>query len=150
MGISHGIDYRMGSTGVFVSKFMAPDHVLSLKAADTADPEDDAEAQTIFALQYKYFAGNSFYISPEIYYMNYDENGASDTGNLNIFDNKNEKKTTLGLGFRIGNQWQWSHFTLGVDWIGYGRNVVHWQRTNDDLDLHSTFTFMNMYVGWSF
>ena len=31
----------------------------------------------------------------------------------------------FGLDLAIGNRWQWSWFTLGVDWLGYFAPVVH-------------------------
>lgn len=142
-----GFDYRLNTHQLAAGYFIKPDQLLTAKIGNGKDTHgSDEEKQFNAALQYKIFAGNSFYIAPEIYYINYHENDET----LTFLDYDNERYTALGIGVRIGNQWIIKHFTIGCDWIGVGRNVVHWNRTDDFLSTPYTLTLLNTYIGVSF
>lgn len=145
--VAYGYDHKVTGTQVKFSKFLDQDSLIGLKGGEgTHDGNEEEDTQTVFGLEYKYFTGNSFYLAPEIYYLNYSENDKTPT----LFDNENETVKTVGLSFKIGNQWQWSNFTMGVDWIGIGRNLFFFQRTDDLLTHNFTATFLNAYIGISF
>jgi hypothetical protein len=77
----------------------------------------DVEATTV-GLNLKYFTGNSFYLKGGAEYRQVsitnfhclfcDSNTKSDLGSAD----------SIGVELAIGNQWQWSNFTLGCDWLG--------------------------------
>lgn len=143
LSMQGGHDYKVYGASFMASKFLGSEELLGLKVGVANDGDDH---QTIFALHYKRFVGNSFYFAPELYYLNYTETDHSPT----LLDYADERATALGLGIRIGNQWQWENFTLGCDWIGVGSNLVHFRRTDDFLSLPFTFTLLNLQAGWSF
>lgn len=138
-----GYDYKVSGVSFMAAKFIKPNDLLGFKGGVANEGDDH---QTTFAIQYKKFVENSFYIAPEIYYLNYSELDKSPS----LLDYTDERVTALGLGFRIGNQWHWKNFNIGCDWIGVGSNLVHWRRSDDFLSLPFTFTFLNFNAGWSF
>lgn len=136
-----GFDYRMDSTQGSFGIHLNPDDIISFKAGAGSS---NHRKQTSAAFQYKHFEGNSFFIAPEIYYVNYHH-----TDDDNFFNIDPGHISTLGVGFRIGNQWHFKYFTVGFDWIGVGRNLAYWSDTSADK-YHYTFTLLNMFVGGSF
>ena len=144
ISVSSGFDYIDYTYGVTLSKFIDADNVISLKGGFNNEGDDE---QTHAAFQYKHFFGNSFYLAPEVYYFHFFEKNPNHD---NIFDLSVDRISSLGLGVRIGNQWSWKNFTLGVDWIGIGKHLITWSKDQDDLDLGYSATLLNFYVGWSF
>lgn len=141
--IQQGYEYKTIGQSLMFSYFIDEDNQIGLRGG--FGKEDD-DRETYLAIQSKHFLANSFYVAPEIYYLNYFEDDDSD----NWFDNKDEKITALGFGVRIGNQWQFKTFTIGCDWFGMGKNIAHWTRTDDVFSHRYTFTILNFYLGWSF
>ncbi|MCX6130217.1 MAG: hypothetical protein NTX25_14285 [Proteobacteria bacterium] len=83
----------------------------------------DGVTKTLFLTSHlKYFVGNSFYISAGPGYSKSVANkNESVYGSTLSDDYKSHTEILLddmGLEASIGNQWQWNHFTLGVDWVG--------------------------------
>lgn len=105
-----------GSIQLNVSKFLTSEKLLGIKISGT---NGSNENQLAAAIQYKHFFSNSFYIAPEAYYLNWFEHHNQSSA---------ENLTTLGIAVRIGNQWQWERFTIGVDWIGYGRHLAYFRK----------------------
>ena len=65
---------------------------------------------------YTSFVGNSFYSRAGLHYRAVKrQNESLRTAEENYRD--------IHLRVSIGNQWQWSNFTLGVDWIGFNTRV---------------------------
>jgi hypothetical protein len=62
-----GFDYRMATYQLSLMYWINPTNQIGLKAGAN---KSDGEHQTVFSLQYKHFLKNTFYISPEIYYLN--------------------------------------------------------------------------------
>lgn len=131
-----GQDYRLAVTQLTFAKFLTPDSLVGLKIGHGRAKDDE---QFDMALQSKHFVNNSFYFSPEVFFLN------SKFGRDYHAD---YRLSGLGLGLRIGNQWQWKNFTFGCDWIGFGKTMVHF-KNNIGEGLY-TVTFLNAYLGWSF
>lgn len=131
-----GVDYWTSTTQLQLSKFIKPDQLATLKIGARKSGEENVSN---VAAQYKFFLGNSFYLAPEIFYLNYFRKYA------------NRRLTSIGAGLKIGNQWQWEHFTLGVDWIGVGENVAYFKRDNSyGTRLARSFAMSSLvYLGWS-
>jgi hypothetical protein len=139
IALSYGVDYKMPLTQLMVSKFLKQDHVLGLKIGKGAFRD---QTQTDVALQYKIFTSSTFYIAPEIFYLNWQEPNSGET---------DDKITGLGAQFRIGNQWQWKHLSLGVDWIGLGSTLVYFNyQAEDTKEIPITLTELNAYIAYSF
>lgn len=145
-GWRFGSDFALATGNeISVGKYLESDELLSLRIGTGEDEDDDnsrdkKRKQFVTALQLKHFEDNSFYISPGLYYLNYFE------------DEKNNSKpsghhSVLGVDLRIGNQWQWSHWTIGADWIGIGRNVMYW--SNSSNIGNNVWTFLNVQVAYA-
>ena len=144
--VSAGVDYRLSPTQLAAYYFFDKNNLLGLKAGVDRNGE---ERQTNVALQFKHFTGNSFYIAPEVFYLNTRED--EDWFLNEVFNIKRSyaEYISYGAGVRIGNQWSWRHFSLGVDWIGVGRRIGVVRRDTDDLS-KTTWTLFNIYAGLSF
>jgi hypothetical protein len=95
-------------------------------------------------LRYRLFLGNSFNISGLAYY-----DRRKEFCDLTFVDSTLGKKPTavhndvndydehgFGLGFSLGNRWQFPHFYIGGEWIGIGLSQPFKQklgRSNSDL-----------------
>lgn len=144
--VQAGGDYRMTPTQGSVMYHLDQDTLIGFKGG--TDRESN-ESQTSFALQSKHYTGNSFYVAPEIFYLNTNED--VDWFISDIFNIKSEyaRYISMGVGVRIGNQWTWDTFTLGCDWIGVGRRVGTWRKDTDNLS-DTTVTVLNVIAGVSF
>jgi hypothetical protein len=144
-----GSDFGLGTGEEFgFGRYIDPDHQLSLRLGRGEDRGNDSddydEKQVVAALQYKSFQGNnSFYVSPGLYYLNYHA-----TKKVDEVSGPTEHFNTVGFDVRIGNQWQWSHWTIGIDWLGIGRNLIQWSNTSDHDFKYST-TLLNINVGYA-
>ena len=106
----------------------------------------------------KHFTSNSFYLKGEVYYRNQDH--INKTGSKVKPGTVSEWMVTykdtariedIGLGFRIGNQWQWDRFTLGCDWAGINRSIsTISKRGNLDSEDLNAINLLNFYIGASF
>lgn len=142
-----GYNYLMGSSGIGAMYFMDANNLVGLNLGSGNDG-DDEEKETYFALHYKHYTGNSFYITGGAFYLNSTEDVNGFWGD--VFNYQKEADfTSLGAEVRIGNQWSWKHFTLGCDWIGIGHRFVTFEKESDDVD-DVTFTLLNLNIGASF
>jgi len=143
--LQFGFDYRMATTQTGVMYYLDADNLIGFKVGDTTV---DSKKQTNLTFQYKHFAGNSFYVAGEIFYLNTldDENWVA---NLFLQEERYAHYSSMGAGVRIGNQWTWNHFTLGCDWVGIGQRVGVFRRDYNDSD-KITFTLLNVIAGFSF
>jgi hypothetical protein len=67
-----------------------------------------------FGAHFKHYVGNSFYYRAGLDWRSLKYRFADTfSGTSGQFDG-----TSLAVTFNIGNQWQWSNFTLGCDWVG--------------------------------
>lgn len=106
----------------------------------------------------KQFYGSTFYIKGEGYYRHQDHVNLTGSrirpGTLNtwVVDLKETGRIEdIGLGFRLGNQWQWDYLTIGVDWAGFNRSLsIRSKRGSlDHEDIH-TYNLLNFYIGANF
>lgn len=145
--VQAGWDYRMPTYQVSAMYWLNPTNQLGVKAGAN---KSDGEAQTVFSLQYKHFLKNTFYISPEIYYLNTREKESWwFTDEIFGLKAKYSEYTSMGAGVRIGNQWVVHHFTFGIDWFGIGRRFGTFRKDNKDSNDY-TITAFNIYAGLSF
>lgn len=142
-----GIDYRMSPTQLSVMYWPNPTNQIGLKAGVDCEGE---ERQTNVSLISKHFLKNSFYVSPEIFYLNTREKESWWLED-NLFNLKATyaEYVSMGAGIRIGNQWIIKHFTLGLDWIGVGRRFGTFRRDSKNSAV-TTYTLLNIYAGISF
>lgn len=73
---------------------------------------------------------------------------------------RNEKWEHSGIDLSIGNQWQWEHFTLGADWVGFYQSFASSrkeyyenerdQENHDALFLRDHIRGLVFYIGSSF
>lgn len=139
-------EYRMPTSQLSASYFLNAQNLLGFKAGIGANGK---EKQTNFALNWKHYFGNSFYVTSEVFYLNTLENESWFIDTLFQFEKKYAKYTSMGAGIRIGNQWSWNHFTLGCDWFGLGSRVGVFNRDSDDLS-KLTMTLLNLTLGFAF
>jgi hypothetical protein len=134
-----GYNYHMFQTQIGAGIFLDQDNVLGVKLGESSGGED---YQFSGAVQLKHFLNGSFYITPEIYYLNFSE------GEFLFWNDDYDRSVSIGAQVRIGNQWQWENFTMGCDWFGIGRDVIFFNRYGDDRK--TTLALVNFYLGYSF
>jgi hypothetical protein len=143
--VQTGFDYRLWTYQLSYMYFLNADNLIGIKAGSGRGNEEN---QTNFSLQYQSYLGNSFYIAPEIFYLNTHEDINGFVGTLFGLRDMADY-TSLGAGIRIGNQWTWKVFTIGCDWVGVGQRVVTFEKETDKLS-NTTLTLMNLKIGASF
>jgi hypothetical protein len=137
--------------------FLDPDNILFARYSNLngrgLDDEDSAKLRAV-TVGVRHFVGNSFNLTPTIYYKRTVEDG-----DYSLFTSQRSRRVyeDLGLGFRIGNEWQWDSFMMGCDWFGVNRTIKKFnsEKTNDswdDLSSDGRFSFIisSFYVGFSF
>lgn len=117
------------------------------------DNSDSAKLRAV-TVGLRHFVGSSFNLTPSIYYKRTVEDG-----DFSLFTSQRTRKVyeDMGIGFRIGNEWQWDSFMIGCDWFGINRTIkeYHNEKTNDSWDDISSdgkysFIITSFYVGFSF
>ena len=106
-----------GSFGYFI----APDLIISAEVVSGNSPLILFENTSYRSLKYnsvgihaKNFVGRSFYVKGGIDVNRFTEDYVGfTTTNFHGFDSDSTSASIV-----IGNQWQFSHFTLGCDWVG--------------------------------
>lgn len=138
--------------------FLRPNDLLTLRySIFNGKYSEAAQKLRAVTLGYRSFLSNSFNVMPSLYYR---RNTASFNKTPTLFSPGNGKLIyeDVGVGIRIGNEWQWEHFTLGCDWLGanYTAKVLnHYERslgTFEDLSFAKslTLTYLSFYMGFSF
>jgi hypothetical protein len=105
----------------------------------------------------KYFDTNSFYLKTGLYFRKQTsrEKDIDDGAFFQFTSNQNGEGTVhdTGLILALGNQWQWSHFSMGIEWIGASMSVANWkyENTGEGTNVHlNNLRLLNFYVGASF
>lgn len=138
-------------------KFLGTDRLIGLTVGYQEEDDEDfwVYKGTTVELSYKQFEGNTFYFEPSLFYRTF--TGADWYSSLTGTRNGEVEAEDLGIGFKIGNQWQWKNLTVGCDWIGIGKRIAilsERELTDDDSDvmddMETTYTWLNFYVGVSF
>lgn len=140
-----GFDYRFFTYQVGYMYFLNADQLIGLKVGSNRSHE---EGQTNISLQFQNYLGNSFYIAPEVFYLNTHENINGFIDNIFRLGDRADH-TSMGAGIRIGNQWTFKLATIGCDWIGLGQRFGTFEKESDKLD-DTTFTLLNVKFGVSF
>lgn len=135
IAINFGYDYRVESTQLMYSRLIDNRTSIGFKAGEGRSRK---EKQTSLALQAKLFKGDSFYIAPEIFYINH----------LDTEHQENESLVHIGAGIRLGNQFQMNNFSFGIDWIGIGKGLIIIE--NDYTAKPYTISLLNTYIGFAF
>jgi hypothetical protein len=137
--------------------FLDPQSILLVRYSNLngrgLDDDDSATLRAV-TLGYRRFVANSFNLTPSVYYKR-----TTQKDNFTWFTttSKTEVYEDIGIGFRIGNEWQWENFTLGCDWFGINRTmkVLNEKNVDDNWELFDTnskysFTIASFYLGYSF
>jgi hypothetical protein len=138
--------------------FLDPDNIIIARYTNfngNGLNDDNSAKLRAVTLGIRHFVGNSFNLTPSVYYKR-----SVEDGDFSLFSNARTKRIyeDLGIGFRIGNEWQWDSFMLGCDWFGINRTIKKFnsEKTgNDDWDSFSSdgeysFILASFYLGWSF
>jgi hypothetical protein len=125
----------------------------------------------------KMFLGNTFYVLAGLGYASINAANSyyvssSSAGSSRVTDVSYETNLLIGE-VALGNQWQWSNFTLGCDWVGFltplaklsentrkhetqGNGGFVSSDEKDDADhfgsisSHTMIETVRLYLGWSF
>ena len=145
-----GIEFAIPIFSYTVGVCLKQKAVATLRYSERHDYTGDDGRKGLMALKlgYKKFVGNSFYYQPSVYYR------------------RTSHQTTVtykyrdaGLGLRIGNEWQWENFMLGIDWLGVNHSVAKIDEEvypgtivppSIDVDKKFSFDFVGITVGYTF
>lgn len=122
--------------GLKLARFIDEKRLVGLDLKVGVQSEEDSERdqrETSIGVNYKHFLGNSFYLNPKIFYLNW-SNPREGFPESNL--------TTLGAGLVLGNQWQWERFTLGFDWLSLNKNLIFFRKE----EIHSGWYLRSFYV----
>lgn len=119
------------------------------KYNESYESEQFSNEGQVIQLGYKNFNSNSFYYRPSVFFREMKIEDTEDTSY--VFRD-------LGVGYAIGNQWQWKNFTLGCDWVGANirLSTLYYEDTKSSEVLIRlkgyglTLDLLNFYLGLSF
>lgn len=136
IAVNLGYEYHVESRQLMYSRFIDSKTHYGIKGGEGRNKDSKQTIASVFA---KLFKGDSFYITPEVFYINRTDFNKNDS---------DEKVTHLGIGIRLGNQFQLENISLGVDWVGIGKGIFIFE--NDHSVPPYTVTLLNTYVGFAF
>lgn len=153
-----GAALSLPSSGIGFYKFLNENELVGINYYSMKDNDDlSLYDGTAISLSYKKFNGNSFYFEGYVYYRNIktiDKISIISFGGSTTETREGEADyEDLGVGLKIGNQWQWDNFTLGCDWIGVAKRVATLSYDGEKSDFYnsnSNTTLLNFYLGYSF
>ena len=158
-----GGEYSMVGYTLSGGYFINPSEVITFRYARITQNEEietttnELETLRSYTLGYKRFLGNSFNIQPTFYYRK----SALDfikEGTVKSIGTPNLIYDDIGIGLRIGNEWQWDNFVMGVDWIGINQTIykinskTKWEGSPQSLFFkkETTLVSTSFYLGLSF
>jgi hypothetical protein len=108
----YSVGFHIGDDNVVMAQYQK----YSSRLSDHSDGQDVSN----FGVYLQHFASNSFYgkvglNTGKVEYSEWDY-----TNNRRNYTSGTETR----FDFRIGNQWTWGGFILGVDWVGYSIVLV--------------------------
>lgn len=150
LALGPGIEFGIPTFSYNLSYFINSNKVINLRYSDRNNYNSDGgyQDQSAFKLGVKIFAGNSFFYQPNISYRDISH---ITTAEYNYKD--------IMVGVRIGNEWLWDNFTLGIDWLGFNQHVAKIDEkvtpagpvpAGNDIEKSLTFDFLGIYLGYSF
>ncbi len=108
------------SQGLIFAKFLNPNGLVLFETTYSNYNSGflwsySAKKSTTFGVHYKRFVGNSLYVKGGL-----DQRYFSYRGSNSLFwsEEWGFDSSSTALSFALGNQWQFSNFTIGCDWIG--------------------------------
>jgi hypothetical protein len=162
-------EQRIGSFGPSFGYFITPHSILSLQflgsrhSKSLASMNESWNANGI-GISYKIFQGNSSYLS-----LGLVQTSGTYKYSSTFLIPTNEQLDFSALWGRVafGSQWQWEHFSVGCDWVGFSypiRGQVTNVVTDSELEGESSFlsgergkyaasfqaTYLHLYVGAAF
>lgn len=128
------------SMGLNAGYYLNPDLIIQLElssgqsdlavksSSDTSSISSDITAKTV-GVNAKYFTGNSFYFKGGLAYRQIGLKNLNYTSGVSTLSSSSASQTKISISdmgsvdsaaaeLSIGNQWQWSTFTIGCDWLG--------------------------------
>ena len=158
-----GNDYSFAAYTFSAGYFIDPSQVITFRYSRiTQDQESEATYNELhkiraYTLGYKKFFGKSFFMQPTAYYRKSSTDYVNE-GSIKSIGTPNLIYDDIGVGFRVGNEWQWNSFLLGVDWFGMNKTIHEinsktiWQGSPESTSLKTdiTFTIISVYLGLSF
>lgn len=174
----HGIHYQVigvgpnarNSTGLIYNYFLTRNDLLVFEYLTDIFSGYGTRSYNIktssFGVHYKRFTGNSFYIRAGLdqRFIDYDYNSTF----LSSPESSSFKGMSTTVGLAIGNQWQWSNWSIGCDWFGYSFPVLssitnenfiatpgNYAKTNMESDQKifvtgNTIYLLRLYAGYNF
>jgi hypothetical protein len=169
--IQVGVHGGANGTGTNLGLFIPGDNRIDLSySASSLNFLGLTYKQSIYSLEFQSFVGNSFYyalgvtqrnleITIQDYYV--PETGTTTT-HLTC------KGQSIGPHLVIGNEWQWDHFYLGAEWVGFissstwnyenkyndetwtESDKAYWDKTIERAMKQTTFMGLNLTMGFSF
>lgn len=152
------------SQGLSAGFFIDRDSLIQVDFTTNAD--DDYEGLwwntkiRNLSVTWKQFLGNSFYFKGGL-----EQRWAEESYDYSSSSKYEFKGNSTNLRAAIGNQWQFSGFTLGCDWFGLSQPIRHKvtsssyssasnqdqvERYSKDYLEDTTFTFVHFYIGMAF
>ncbi|MBF0365145.1 MAG: hypothetical protein HQK50_06210 [Oligoflexia bacterium] len=120
----------------------------------SANRESEISARKMFGVgpTLKFFVGNSFYLKAAVLYQKkqYKQYTFGPLMEVNYQDAENDY---LVVDAKIGNQWQFRHFTIGCDWIGIAQRSVCLSNCEHQGSIDSRqyyLSALNFYLGVAF
>ncbi len=169
LAVGFGIEYSIFAFTLSGGYFLSPSEVVTFSYARITDDYIIREQDRIpnfkyqldilrsYAFGYKRFLGNSFNIQPTVYYRRSSTDFVT-MGTIEGAGTPNLIYEDIGIGIRIGNEWQWDNFVIGFDWFGINKTIhkinsqITWQGTPHSLVFkkETTLTRGSSYLGYSF
>ena len=163
LSVGVGNEYSFAAFTLTAGYFIDPSQVITLRYSRiTQDIESEAVSNELhkiraYTLGYRKFLGNSFNIQPTMYYRKSSTDYVNE-GAVKSVGTPNLTYDDFGVGFKIGNEWQWKNFVLGIDWIGLNKTIYKinsqktWQGAPQATHFkeETTFTLVSLYLGASF
>lgn len=154
LGLGFGLTLSEFSQSLSAEYFIDSDTLVSLRTSygeeeDTVGVKEE-ERQFSVELGVKRFVSNSFYLKPTVYYRNYKNTELEDNFWFNDETNGVERYEDIGMGFSIGNQWQFESFTIGCEWFGLSNSVKTFENSTVFDFREYSVNLVNFSVGMSF
>lgn len=129
--------------------------------------DHESLATKTFSAGFKHFSGNSFYYRIGLNSTQAEYHFSSDDSSGNLLLDRRLEGDYQSASFAVGNQWQWSGFTLGCDWVGVtqpfsshlSKNDVTGPKaatsasnedTRESLFIRAQLELVHLYLGASF
>lgn len=154
-----GTEYIKYPITISAGYYIQPYGVLTLRYSQLNHSDKwGAYKMNAVTIGYRRFYGNSFNIMPTIYYKRNTADFYTEGSHPYVVGSNNLIYEDIGMGFRLGNEWQWQNFTMGCDWFGLNYKTIKInfkEKSIAAIDTHApmkalTMTLLSFYLGYSF